>query len=47
MAKSGGKDHITITVKPIPRGASMRLSVDSGVTKAILDSLPGEGSDQN
>ncbi len=47
LAKSGGKDHITITVKPIPRGASMRLSVDSGVTKAILDSLPGEGSDQN
>ena len=42
LAKAGGKDHIKITVKPIPRGAGMRLNVESGVTKAILDSLPGE-----
>jgi hypothetical protein len=52
LAKSGGKDHITMTVKVIPNGSSMRLNVESGVTKAILDQLPGsssdsEGSDDN
>jgi hypothetical protein len=41
LAKSGGKDHVTVTVKAIPNGMSMRLNVESGVTKAILDALPG------
>jgi hypothetical protein len=45
LDKSIGKDHLKITVKPIPRGASMRLSVESGVTKSILDAMPGSGSD--
>ena len=43
LAKSGGKDHVTITVKAIPNGATMRLNVESGVTKTILDLLPGNG----
>jgi len=41
LAKSGGQDHITLTVKPIANGATMRLNVESGITKAILDLLPG------
>jgi hypothetical protein len=49
LAKSGGKDHVTMTVKAIPRGAAMRLTVESGVTKAALDALPGspDASDEN
>ena len=42
LEKSGGKDHITMTVKPISHGANVRLSVESGVTKAILDSIPND-----
>ena len=41
LAKSGGKDHVTMTVKAIPNGMTMRLNVESGVTKTILDLLPG------
>ena len=40
LAKSGGKDHITMTVKPIPNGATVRLNVESGIIKAILDLMP-------
>jgi hypothetical protein len=52
LAKSDGKDHVTMTVKPIPNGSSLRLNVESGVSKAFLDLLPGgggnsEGSDEN
>ena len=43
LAKSGGKDHVTMTVKAIPNGVTMRLNVESGVTKTILDLLPGKG----
>jgi hypothetical protein len=34
LAQSPGKDHISITVKAIPNGESMRLSVEEGVIKA-------------
>ncbi len=47
LDKSGSKDHITMTVKPIPNGTTMRLSVESGVTKAILDLVPGSGPDDS
>ncbi len=43
LAKSDGKDHITMTVKAIRNGATMRLNVESGVIKTILDLLPGKG----
>ena len=43
LAKSDGKDHITLKVTAIPHGASVRLNVESGVTKAALDLLPGNG----
>ena len=46
LAKSDGKDHITMTVKAIPNGATMRLNVESGVTKAILDRLPAATGDE-
>ncbi len=39
LAKSGGKDHITLTAKAIPNGMTLRLNMESGVTKAILDLL--------
>ena len=42
LAKSDGKDHVTMTVKAIPNGATMRLNVESGVIKTILDLLPGK-----
>ena len=47
LAKSGGKDHVTMTVKAIPNGMTMRLNVESGVTKTILDLLPGEVADDS
>ena len=47
LEKSDGKDHFTMTVKPISHGASVRLNVESGVTKAILDSLPSGGPDDS
>jgi hypothetical protein len=52
LAKAEGKDHISMTVKAIPNGTKLRLSVESGVSKAILDALPGgpaaaEESDEN
>lgn len=42
LEKSEGQDHITMTLKPIANGASMRLNVESGVIKSILDLIPGE-----
>jgi hypothetical protein len=44
LAKSGGKDHVTMTVKAIPSGANMRLNMESGVLKTILDMIPEKGS---
>ena len=44
LAKSGGKDHVTVTVKAIPNGMSMRLNMEAGITKAIIDVIPGVGS---
>jgi hypothetical protein len=44
LAKSDNKDHFTVTVKAIPKGMTMRLNLESGITKAILDAVPG-GSD--
>ena len=41
LAKSDGKDHITMTVKAIDDGGTFRLNVQSGVIKTILDLLPG------
>jgi hypothetical protein len=45
LAKSGGKDHVKITVKSVSRGENMRLYVESGITKAILNAALGGGSD--
>ncbi len=47
LAKSDGKDHVTLTVQPAPNGATMRLNVESGITKAILSLIPGMGSDSS
>ena len=47
LAKSGGKDHITMTVKPSSNGDTMRLNVESGITKALLDLLPGGKADSD
>ena len=46
LAKSGGKDHITVIAKAIPNGVTMRFSVESGVTKSILDLLPAGGTEE-
>lgn len=43
LAKSGGKDHITLTVKTIPNGASMRLNIEEGLIKAIGEVTPTPG----
>ena len=45
LGKSGGKDHVTMTVKAIPNGMTLRLNVESGVTQTILGLLPGEDSE--
>ena len=36
-----------MTVKAIPNGVTMRLNVESGVTKAILDLPGGADADDN
>ena len=36
LGKTQGMDRVTMTVKPIANGAVMRLSVDPGVTKTIM-----------
>jgi hypothetical protein len=36
LAKAKGKDHLTLTSGSVPNGVSMRLSVDEGITKAIV-----------
>jgi len=46
LAKSGNKDRVTITAKPIPNGMTVRVNVESGIAKAILDAVPG-GSDDS
>ena len=35
LAKAGGKDHLTVTSKPIPNGATVRLEVEEGMLKLI------------
>jgi 6-phosphogluconolactonase/glucosamine-6-phosphate isomerase/deaminase len=35
LAKSPGKDHVTLTVKAIANGASVRLNVEEGIAKAV------------
>jgi len=35
LATSAGKDHLTVTSKPIPNGASMRLEIEEGLLKLI------------
>jgi len=34
-------------VKPSSNGATMRLNVESGITKALLDLLPGGKADSD
>ena len=36
-----------MTAKAIPNGITMRLNVEPGVTKTILDLLPGNGPDDS
>ena len=36
LGKMQGKDHVTMTVKPITNGQTMRLSFDPGVTKSLM-----------
>jgi hypothetical protein len=35
LAKSGGKDHVTVIVSPIPNGASYRLTAEEGVLRLL------------
>ena len=35
LEKSGGKDHLILTSKPIPNGAAVRLEVEEGLLKLI------------
>src|SRR5262249_28816712 len=39
LAKMPGQDKVTMTVKPIERGALMRLSVEPGVLKTIMQAI--------
>jgi hypothetical protein len=43
LAASGGKDHITMVAQPIPNGSGVRLTVEEGVLKAILNMIPAVG----
>jgi hypothetical protein len=36
LAKAEGKDHITLTSGNVPNGVKLRLSVEEGVTKAVV-----------
>ena len=46
LSKSGGKDHVTLTAKAIPNGASWQLSLEEGILKAAMTFLPvGGGPD--
>jgi hypothetical protein len=47
LDKSDGKDHITLTAKPIANGATIRLNMESGITKTILDLVPGKDPDDS
>ena len=40
LAKSGGKDHVTMTLKAVPDGVTMRLNIESGVIQTILECCP-------
>ncbi len=35
LAQAGGKDHVTLTSKPIPNGTTIRLEVEEGILKLI------------
>lgn len=35
LGQTGGKDHVILTSKPIPNGASMRLEIEQGIIKLI------------
>jgi hypothetical protein len=35
LAKSGGKDHVTVIVRAIPNGASYRLTAEEGVLRLL------------
>ncbi len=35
LEQSSGKDHITMTTKPIPNGASTRIEIEEGILKLI------------
>jgi hypothetical protein len=39
LAKMPGKDRLTMTVKPIENGAVLRINVDSGVLKTIMQAF--------
>ena len=41
LAKSDGKDHITLVSKVIPNGMSVRLNIEEGLIKAVMTLLPG------
>ena len=43
LAKMPGKDKVTMTVKPIENGALMRLSVDPGVIKTVIQMVYSVG----
>ena len=43
IEKSAGKDHVTIVSKAIPNGASVRLTVEEGLLRAGLSSIPMGG----
>ncbi len=43
LAKSPGKDKISLTAKSIPNGVSVRWNVEGGLIKAISEAAPGGG----
>ncbi len=43
LAKMPGKDKVTMTVKPIENGVQMRLNVESGVIKTLLQTIYSVG----
>jgi hypothetical protein len=46
LEKSGGKDHLTVTAKPITNGARYRLELEEGILKALGGIEPGMGMGQ-
>ena len=41
LAKTPGRDHVRLTVTPIPRGARYRLEIEEGVLKVLALYLYG------